>query len=283
MAATKKALAAELGVSRSSLYYRALLPEKDLELKARIEAVWYGEDGDGTGGFPEYGHRRLAIHMKVGKKRVRRVMNKFHMKPPRRRSPKPPPKPLDAGQPAAPFPNLIKTFCPLAPSVVWSSDFTYLPYGGRFLYLATVLDVYSREIVGWHILSVHTAALIRGAFEDARSRHPLLPPYFHSDQGSEYKELDHLRHVQSLGITVSMSKKGSPWENGCQESYYSNFKLELGDPSRFRSEGELVAEVHRLINRYNSERIHTALKMPPLSFSQQFYEKTALRSLERVS
>ena len=273
MTTTKTALAVELGVSRSSLYYQPKLPEKDHGLKAQIELVW--DD------FPEYGQRRLAIHLKAGKKRVGRVMKLFGMKPPKRRVKKPT-KPDDQGKPQAPFPNLIKTFCPLAPGIVWSSDFTYIPYQGRFLFLATVMDIYTREIVGWHILCVHTVALIQGAFADACRGSSFLPFYFHSDQGSEFKALEHLRTVQSRGLTISMSAKGSPWENGFQESYYSNFKLELGDTSRFTTKGELIAEIHRLINRYNKTRIHTALGMSPLNFSRQFYKKATVRSSDMV-
>ena len=187
------------------------------------------------------------------------------------------------GKPEAPYPNFIKGRCPIAPGVVWATDFTYIPFHGTFLFLATVLDVFTREVLGWHILSVHTAALIHGAFEDVRKRAHKLPMYHHSDQGSEYKELKHLKNVERLGITVSMSKKGSLWENGYQESYYSQFKLEIGGSNRFESEGELIEEIYRLIYRYNTTRIHTSLKMSPQKFAQQFYEKSALQSSERVS
>jgi len=271
---TKTALAESLGISRSSLYYRKKLPEKDEGLKARIEAVWVE--------FPEYGHIRLALALCTGKNRVIRVMRKFGMKPPKRRVQKPF-KPDDLGKPAAPYPNLIKGLCPIAPTVVWAADFTYIPFQGRFLFFATVLDVFTREVVGWNILSVHTAALIKGAFEDAVRRTNKIPLFHHSDQGSEYDELTHLKRVESLDITVSMSKKASPWENGYQESYFSQFKLELGEPNRFPSEGELVEEIYRLVHRYNTKRIHRSLKMPPLIFAQKFYEKTALQSSDRVS
>ena len=270
---TKVALAVSLGISRSSLYYKKKLPEKDEQLKAQIEEVW--EE------FPEYGHIRLGLALGVGKNRVKRVMHFFGMKTPRRRAAKPK-KPGDLGKPASPYPNLIKELCPIAPGVVWAADFTYIPFQGRFLYLATVLDVFTREIVGFHILSVHTAALIKGAFEDALAKSIRIPLYHHSDQGSEYEGLNHLVRVEGLGITVSMSKKGSPWENGYQESYYSQFKLELGDPNRFETEGELIEEIYRLIHRYNTKRIHRSLKMPPLSFAQKFYQKTALQSSDRV-
>ena len=67
-----------------------------------------------------------------------------------------------------------------------------------------------------------------------------------------------------------MSDKGSPWENGYQESFYSQFKVDLGDPSRFETLGELVYEIYQTIYTYNNRRIHTALKMPPIIFANQF-------------
>jgi len=273
---TKIALAKELRVSRSSLYYKPRLPDKDLRLKAAIEKVWEGPDG-----FPEYGHKRLSIELGVNKKRVIRVMKHFDMKPPRRRLKKPV-KPDDQNQQPAPYPNLIKGLCPTAPGVVWVADFTYIPFQGNFLFLATVIDLFTREVVGWHVLSVHTTALIAGAFEDAQKRSVHLPLFHHSDQGSEYTELEHLKRITGLGITVSMSKKASPWENGTQESYFSNFKLELGDINRFETKGELIAEIHRLINRYNTKRIHTSLGMSPLKFAEHFYQKRAPQSSEAV-
>lgn len=273
---TKTELAASMGMSRSSLYYKHKMPDKDLALKALIENTWYEDE------FPEYGHKRLAIHLHISKKRIKRVMNKFKMKPPKRRIKKPS-KPKDQNQPEAPFPNLIKTFCPLVPGMVWSSDFTYIPWESGFIYLATVMDIFTREIVGWHILSVHTVALIAGAFLDAINRCDKLPVYFHSDQGSEYKEIEHLENVRNRGIIISMSKKASPWENGFQESYYSNFKLELGDTSRFKSLGELIAYIHWLINRYNATRIHTSLGCSPKQFKDNFYKKQSARVIHSVS
>jgi len=149
-ATTKTALAKELNISRSSLYYKPKLPDKDLVLKSQIEVVW--ED------FPEYGHKRLALELSVNKKRVIRVMKHFGLQPPKRRLKKPM-KPEDQNQPEARYPNLIKNLCPIAPNVVWVADFTYIPFQGTFLFLATVMDLFTREIVGWHILSVHTVVL----------------------------------------------------------------------------------------------------------------------------
>ena len=87
-----------------------------------------------------------------------------------------------------------------------------------------------------------------------------------------------IRALLELGIRISRSKKASPWENGYQESFYSQFKVDLGDPERFKTLGELVYEIHHCIWTYNNTRIHSALRMPPKLFAKQ-YQKV----LEKVS
>ena len=86
---------------------------------------------------------------------------------------------------------------------------------------------------------------------------------------SEYKSKTYCGLAQQAGITVSMSHKSSPWENGYQESFYSQFKVDLGDPGRFKTLGELTAAIYLVIYNYNNYRIHTALKMPPAIFAQR--------------
>ena len=97
---------------------------------------------------------------------------------------------------------------------------------------------------------------------------PRPPPrIIHSDQGSEYASMDYINLVQSLKIKQSMSAPGCPWENGYQESFYKGFKLDIGDPNRFATLGELVAAVYQTINNYNQKRIHSALKLLPAVFA----------------
>ena len=151
---SKKVLAEKLGISRSSLYYAPKIPAKDLLLKAQIETAW--------GTHPAYGRNRLSLYLQVNHKRISRVMRLFGMKVPL--SVKTPKKPADQNQEPAPYPNLIKVLVPTGPGQVWAGDFTYVPFHGKFLFLATVMDVYAREILGWEVLTVHTVALIRGAF-----------------------------------------------------------------------------------------------------------------------
>ena len=257
---TKTALAQKLGISRASLYYEHKREKVDLELKSQIETVMTSH--------PRYGHKRIALELKLNKKRILRVMKKFNLKPYRRRAVKPRKK-EDEGKAPTNYVNLIKDFCPIRPNVVWVADFTYIKFQNRFIYLATVMDLYTREIVGWNISRFHNGELVLGAFKDALERNQGVPPlYFHSDQGSEYDSNSHTRLLERLKILISMSKKASPWENGFQESFYSEFKVDLGDPNRFDELGELVEAIHQGMYYYNNQRIHSSLKMSPAAFRE---------------
>jgi putative transposase len=263
---TKKALALKLGVSRSGLYYQRKRQLIDEEVKMQIESV--------MADHPRYGHKRIALKLKLNKKRIRRVMKKFNLKPIRRRINKARKK-ADEGKAATKFNNLIKGFCPIRPNVVWVSDFTYIKYQGRFIYLATIMDLYTREIIGWNISRFHNQELVLGALTDALKRNDNLSPlYFHSDQGSEYDSEGFTNFLENLKTQISMSKKASPWENGYQESFYSEFKMDLGDQNRFDDLAELIEAIHQTIYYYNNQRIHTKLKMSPVEFKAKFYRMT---------
>ena len=109
----------------------------------------------------------------------------------------------------------------------------------------------------------------------AVNNHP-APEIAHSDQGSEYASKDYVALENNLGINPSMSQKGCPWENGYQESFYSQFKVDLGDPNRFNHLGELVWAIYKTIHNYNNTRIQTSLKMPPAEFAKKHYERSSL-------
>lgn len=251
----KTLLAKEMGVSRQSLYYRASMPERDRMLKCEIENVLRE--------FPSYGHKRIAVHLRMNKKRIRRVMRLFGMKPYRRRGRKPK---RDKTVSSREYPNLLMHTFPMHVGEAWVADFTYLPFHGRFVYLATVMDIFSREVVGWSVLTTHSTPLVLGALFCALQHHA-RPDIFHSDNGREYASKGFIEALTLLGTAISRSKKSCPWENGYQESFYSQFKVDLGDPNRFPTLGELVFEIHRTIHQYNRRRIHTALRMSPAQFA----------------
>ena len=258
---TKTALAKATGISRTHLYYRHRLPEKDWGIKQLIELALREH--------PAYGHKRLAGHLNINKKRILRVMKIFSIKPYRRRGR----KWRAANRNSVFFPNLLLVKRPTWPNHVWASDFTHISFHGKTLYLATVIDLFTREIVGFSALTTHSAVLVTQAFLSAIHKHP-PPSVLHSDHGSEYCSKDYLAIIRNLGIEVSMSKKGAPWENGYQESFYSQFKVDLGDPNRFQNLGELVYAVYQTIYSYNHSRIHTKLKMPPAIFAERHIERS---------
>lgn len=254
---TKTALAKKLGISRGMLYYQHKRSLTDEKLKADILVVMEAN--------PSYGHKRIAMELKLNRKRILRVMKKFHLMPKRRRK-QGFIKPDDLGKPETGYINLIENFCPIRPNIVWVGDFTHLKFRDSWVYLATVMDIYSREIVGWYLSTNHQKELIIEAFLDAVERRKVVPVYFHSDQGSEYESEEYLKLLENQGIIISMSRKSSPWENGYQESFYAGFKLDLGPTNHYQDLGELIEVVAKTMNYYNNTRIHTRLKTAPSKF-----------------
>lgn len=256
----KKVLAEWLGISRSTLYYKLKQPSKDWKIKQEIERTLKDHHS--------YGHKRIANQLKKNKKSVLRVMNIYGIKPYKRRRKWKYKKKEDL---SSIYPNLLlkEGIFPQYPNHIWASDFTYLQYKGKFVYLATIIDIFTREIKGFNVLTSHNNQLVINALLQAATNHP-LPDIIHSDQGKEYTSKDYLNLVKSLGIRTSLSHKGCPWENGYQEGFYSQFKIDLGDPNQFDTLGELVYNIYRTIYSYNNNRIHSALRMPPNVFAQRF-------------
>jgi putative transposase len=250
-----------IGIPRSTLYYKAKQPAKDWQTKQLIEEVLHTN--------PSYGHKRLAIHLGINKKRILRVMHLFGIKPYRRhRKPYKNVKPREYDV----FPNLLMTTSLERANQIRVTDFTYLWHHTRFIYVATVMDIYTREIVGVSVMTAHNTQLVLQALIMALMHYP-RPDIIHSDHGSEYTARLFQEFCLASGINISMSNKGCPWENGYQESFYDKFKIDLGDPNRFDDLGELVYEIYQTIYRYNHTRIHTALKMSPRQFAAQIAQE----------
>jgi transposase InsO family protein len=126
-----------------------------------------------------------------------------------------------------------------------------------------------REVVGLSIKTCKGSILVSEALLNALSGEG-VPNIIHSDQGSEYKSKLFRAILKDFNILQSMSKKASPWQNGYQESFYGNWKVDIGDINRFKSLGELTAEIYKSIYYYNYKRIHTSLGMPPKKFAEKF-------------
>lgn len=259
---SKSFLSVLLNISRKSLY---LVSQKQLTKDEilRDEILKVLDQN------PSYGHRRVALELGIGKRRARRVMKKYGIKPYKRKARWT--KRDDQGRPPAPYQNLVKGTWPKRPGQILVRDFTYLVFKSKRYYLATYMDLFTREIVGWYVSSRHTKDLVLEAFLDTLRTLDGLPQIVHTDQGAEYTSKEYINFLTEMSINISMSKKASPWENGFQESFYNNFKTDLGlEFDRFNSLGQFIEAIHQTISYYNSKRIHTKLKMPPIEFRQKF-------------
>ena len=251
---TKALRARELGVSLRSLYYKPKKPDRDWALKCRIEEVLREH--------PSYGSRRIAVHLKMNRKPVKRVMNIFGIKAYRRRGR----KWKKTKNIKVIYPNFLMTTYPAYPNHIWVSDFTRISFKEKVVYIGTVLDLFTRKIVGLSVYTTHAVQLVLSAFMNAIHSNP-RPVIFHSDNGSEYNSDTFTQALQTVGVMISRSAPGCPWENGYQESFYSQFKVDLGDPTRFETLAQLVFAIYQIIWQYNNTRIHSVLKMPPVEFA----------------
>jgi putative transposase len=260
-----------LGISKANLYYQSKQDVRDESTRIMIE--------EALRKHPSYGHKRLSSHLGINKKRVLRVMKKYNLQPYRRRGRKPPKKAVGM----ADYPNLLIDTIPSYPNHIWASDFTYLWFEGSWLYVATIIDIFTRKIVGIAVSRHHDRWLVITALMSALQNYP-RPEIIHSDHGTEYCSKDYQGILNEVGITPSMAGKGCPWENGYQESFYSQWKIDFGDPGRFTSLGEITAEIYKSIYYYNNQRIHTAIKMAPNALARQYdILETINRNVESLS
>ncbi|MEM2111789.1 MAG: IS3 family transposase [Candidatus Bathyarchaeia archaeon] len=267
--ATKSLLSSLFGLTRKSLYLKSNSEAKDELLKDQILSCLSVN--------PSYGHRRIAIALGIGKKRVRRVMKLYGIKTFKRKARWT--KKRDKNKPDSGYPNLIKGSCPIAPKVVYAGDFTRLRWNGKTIYLATFIDLFTREVVGWSMSTRHTFELVQDAFKEVLTYFG-KPQIVHTDQGSEYTSKEYIRLMGSLNIQISMSAKASPWENGYQESFFDNFKTDLGlEFERSETLPEFVEGVHKTINYYNNQRIHLSLRTSPTKFRQTFVSRSLRKSV----
>ena len=167
----------------------------------------------------------------------------------------------------------------MANAEAWAQDFTYIKFEGSFCYVAGVINLKTREIVGWRLGTNHTSELTYSALLDALSKHA-VPAILHSDQGSEYLSHKHRLLCERLEIRLSASNKASPWQNGFMERFMLTFKQELGSTRQLNGLAELHEAIALKIHYYNTKRIHTALKTTPAAYAAGL--KTTPESSDKV-
>ena len=211
-----------------------------------------------------YGSRRIAQSLKiagldVGRYKARRLMKQAGVRCKQRKRYKITTK-RDPKLPVAEN-KLNRQFQVSRPNSVWATDITYLWTNEGWLYLAAVLDLFSRKIVGWAIASYLDKRLIQDALAMAIGRRqPKQGLMHHSDRGCQYASYAYQAYLRELGITVSMSRKGNCWDNAVMERFFGSLKSERTDHEVYQTREQAKADIIDYIEMfYNPERLHSTL------------------------
>lgn len=254
-----------LGVPRSSLYYDARpAPYDEAMLKTALLDV--------AGEWPTYGYRRLTMMMRrlgwpVNAKRVRRWMDELgiHGLLPTRTT-----RTTDSNHAFPRFPNLVQDLEITRPDQVWVADITYIRLRQEFVYLAVLMDVFTRCLRGWHLGRNLDQGLTLAALE--RALVVATPELHHSDQGVQYAATAYVERLQKLNVTLSMATIGEPRENGYAERLMRTIKEEEVNLSEYRDFADARRQLSRFLDDvYNVKRIHSALGyLTPREFEEQW-------------
>jgi putative transposase len=211
-----------------------------------------------------------AQGVRVGKRRVQRTMQREAIRARGKRRFRVCTTDSNHAMPIAP--NLLaRHFTVAAANTVWVGDITYIPTEEGWLYLAVVLVLFSRRIVGWSMGETITAELACRALDMAwHSRSPGNGPIFHSDRGSQYASGRYTKLLAGHGIKASMSRKGNCWDNACSETLFGSLKVERLHGMNFKNHREAKDATLNWLLWYNGSRMHSTLRyLSPAHFEQQ--------------
>lgn len=243
-----------LDLPRSTYYRRASVPADEPRVRAAIEAV--------AGEFPTYGSRRVAAQLRraphalrVNRKRVQRLMHEMGLQRPLKRRKC---RTTDSEHPYPRYPNLVEGLTTTHPEQVWVSDITFVRVLREFLYLAVIMDVYTRSIRGWQLGRSLDQELTLTALRVALTDR--VPEIHHSDQGMQYAATAYTDLLQDFGVQISMAAVGKPEENGYAERLMRTIKEEEVDLSDYHDYADARAQIgHFIEDVYQRKRIHSAL------------------------
>ncbi len=242
--------------------------KRDEELTERIETVWRENRR-------VYGRPRIYADLKeagerVGEKRVGRLMKQAEIVGASRR--RRGPKTTKRNEDARPAPDLIeRDFSADGPDQLWVADITYIPTWAGFLYLAVVLDVWSRRVVGWSMATHLRTELVLDALNMATWQRRPECVIHHSDQGTQYTSIAFGLRCNDVGVRPSMGSVGDAYDNAMCESFFATLECELLDRQRFRTQAEAKMAVFDFIEGfYNPRRRHSALgQLSPINFERR--------------
>lgn len=266
------------GVSTSAYYAWAATcdapptaaQQAEARLRAKIRKLH--KDSGGADGVRRITRRLRRAGWTVNPKKVARIMREEGLagyRPRKRRS-------LTKPDEAAPqIPNLVgRLFDPDRPDVTWCGDITYIGTDEGWLYLATVIDLGSRRLLGWALGVRHDATLVCDALRAAvggRGSERMPGVIFHSDRGSEYTSRTFADVCEQLGLRQSASRSGSCLDNAVAESWFASLKVELTSRTRYPTRDEARAAITRWIHYYNTDRLHSTLGyLTPLEWEAHY-------------
>lgn len=226
--------------------------------------------------YQTYGSPRITMDLRAegiqaGKNRVARLMRENGIRARRRRRFRPASQ-VCVGRLASPH-LLERDFSATGPNQKWGSDITYIRTGQGWLYLAVILDLFSRLVVGWSFSRWINEQLILDALHLALGRRPIAPGLIvHSDQGLQYTASEYRRILQAHQAVCSMSRKGNCWDNAVVESFFASLKKELVYPIPFSTRHQAQVEIFQYIECfYNRKRRHSTLDyLSPYDYEQKF-------------
>lgn len=240
-----------LGLARSSFYHQAKPVDED-ELRAALLQL--------AGQYPTYGYRRLTALLKrtgwtVNHKRVQRLMAEMGLQRPLKRRKK---RTTDSQHNFPRYPNLVTDLEILRPDEVWVADITYVRLAHDFVYLAVIMDVFTRAVRGWQLSRSLDRQLTLTALRRALVDH--VPDMHHSDQGWQYACADYTDLLTEYGVQISMAAIGKPEENGYAERLMRTIKEEEVDLSDYQDFHDAYRSIGRFLEEvYTHKRIHSAL------------------------
>jgi len=261
-----------LGVSRSSHYYEPVVADES-KLEDAIREV--------CGQFPCYGYRRTTAELKrrswhVNRKHIARLMAKLGIRaktPAVRKR-----RTTDSNHPYPRYPNLVDELKVTHPDQVWVADITYIRLKKDFVYLAVLMDIFTRSIRGWHLDRSLEQSLTQEAL--CKALETRCPEIHHSDQGVQYAANQYVELLQGHAVQISMAEVGEPTQNGYAERLMRTIKEEEVDLSDYEDYHHAYQQIGQFLDDvYMRKRVHSSLKyLPPAEFEAAWLSKQKLDS-----